>query len=45
MIENIITGLSMAIGTGIGTTIGSYLANRHLIKNIEVLETKIKKKQ
>jgi hypothetical protein len=42
MIEAIINGAGIAIGTGVGSTIGSYIANRHLIKNIEKLENKIK---
>lgn len=43
IIEIIINAIAPAVGSGIGTAIGIYFANKALIKNIESLEQRFKR--
>lgn len=42
LIESVITGAIMGIGAGFGTAIGTHFSNKLVIKQLTVLEKKIK---
>lgn len=45
MLEQIINGIGLAIGTGFGSAIGTYFSNKLVIKHLDKIESKIKEKR
>jgi hypothetical protein len=48
MLEKIDLYIGMAVAglfTGLGSTLGSYLINKHLIKNLENISKKLRRKK